>query len=89
MRIPEVKIERIKSRIRLYPDGRRSSWDVVRYPELNKNTLAVLVSNGAGSRYIKRGRIFHCKAGPEEQLRQEVIINTARACIDGTHEGGK
>jgi hypothetical protein len=89
MQIPEAKIERIKSKVRLYPDGRRSSWDVVRYPELNKNTLAVLVSKGAGSRYIKRGQIFHYKAGPEERLRQEVIIYIARACSDGIHEGGK
>ena len=53
MQIPEDNIGRLKIRIRLYPDGRRSSWGVGRYPELNKKTFAVLASKGTGSRYIK------------------------------------
>jgi hypothetical protein len=89
MQVPEIKIEWIKIKIRLHPDGRMPSWAIARYPELNEKILTMLVSRGAGSRYIKRGQIFHCKAGPEEQLRQKVIIYTARACSDGIHEGGK
>jgi hypothetical protein len=81
MQIPKIKI-------RLH-HGRMSPGDVARYPELNEKILATLASKGARPRYIKRGQIFHCKAGPEEQLRQEVIINTARARIDSTHEGDK
>jgi hypothetical protein len=84
MQIPEIEI---KIKIRLYLDSRRSPRNVIQYPELNTKSLAMLASKGAGPRSIKRGRIFHCKAGPEEQLRQEVIINTARARIDSTHEG--
>ena len=79
-----------KINIRLHY-GRMSPWDVARnpeLPELNKNIFAVLAGKGAGSRYIKHGQIFHCKAGPEERLQQEVIIDTARACSDGIHEGG-
>jgi hypothetical protein len=87
MPVSTIKIEWIK--IRLHPAVRMLPWDITRYPELNKKTLARLASEWAGPRYIKRGRIFHCKAGPEERLIQEVIIDTARACSDGIHEGGK
>lgn len=86
MQIPEIEI---KIKIRLYPDGRRSPRNVVQYPELNIKSLATLASKEARPCYIKRGQIFHCKAGPEERLRQEITIYTARACSDGVHEGGK
>lgn len=87
MPVPAIKIEWIK--IRLHPAARMLPWDITRYPELNKKTLARLASNRAGPRYIKRVQISHCKAGPDKQLRQEVIIYTARACSDGIHDGGK
>lgn len=53
------KIETVS--VKMYPDGRLDSRNAALYLGLEEKTLAMKRSDGTGSCFIKRGRIFYFK----------------------------
>lgn len=64
----------------IFPDGRMDVKNAARYLGLKEKTLAMFRSNGAGPKFIKRGRIFYFKEDLDAWLNAEGrLVSTSQA----------
>jgi len=65
--------------IEVLPDGRMTTGNAAAYLGLSIKTLAMRRCDGAGPKFVKRGRIFYYREDLDECLRSARVSSTADA----------